>query len=1271
MPGFYRSALAKLIFCSIFIFLVIFSGSLITGHPGSALAAPDAAGTPGPALTIDAAASQHGISPYIYGLNFAKEAFASEISLPLRRWGGNATSRYNWQNGNTNSAMDWYYENMTQSNAYTGAAETHTQWVDQNVRTSTQSLITIPMTGYVAKDSTSCGFSIAKYGAQQDKDVWRTDCGNGIKTNGSNLTGNAPTDTSVVSNPASMQSWVASLVTKYGTASAGGVKFYAMDNEPDLWGDTQRDIHPAMQSYDELYSKIVAYATAVKAADASAQVLGYSSFGWTGYRYSELDTDTAAKNGYTYFPDYQTHGNLYQVPWLLTQMHTHDTASGTRLLDYLDLHYYPAGGNALTTAGDVNMQALRLRSTRSLWDPTYVDESWIGGSDQSVDWRNVQLLPRMHGWVDTYYPGTKLAITEYNFGGLESINGALAQADVLGIFGREGLDMANLWNYPNTSDGLGYDHFETEPGAYAFRMYRNYDGSGGKFGDTSLSAASADQSKLAVYAARRSSDGALTLMVINKTSGTLTSSIALSNFQPAAKVQVYNYSSANLTAIVHMPDQAVTGSGFTADFPGNSITLLVVPLASVPNLGGCAMFPADNIWNARVDSLPINTSSDQWLTSIGKTTGFHMDFGSGTWDGGPIGIPFNLVTAGVPKYSVSFYYPTQSDPGPYPIGANPIIEYGSDHHLLTVDSSTCTLYEIFDASLSGSAWSGGSGAVFNLASNALRPDGWTSADAAGLPILPGLVRYDEIVSGHINHAIRFTAASTNGYIWPARHLTSNNSGTPQIPPMGARFRLKSTYNISTFSAVNQVILQAMKTYGIILADNGSNWYISGAPDERWNNDDLHLLDVLKGSDFEAVDSTSLIMDPNSGAVWTPIYTISGSAGVAGATLTYTDGHARTVTADSSGNYSLGVSKTWSGTVTPSLAGYTFTPASKTYNSLNANQTGQNYTAASNSTPPTVVSIVRASANPSSAATVAFTVTFSKSVTGVDATDFTITMGTLKGTSVASVIGSGATYTVTVNTGTGNGSLRLDVVDNDSINSSGVPLGGTGAGNGNFTTGEVYIIIKTLTPTFSDVPADYSVVYGGVTYYLHDYIQALYAGGLTNGCNTNPLSYCPDNTLKRVESAKFMLGAMQGTSYTPPTDPSGYVFQDDWTSPSVSWGRSWAEGLWDAGLTNGCSTNPLLFCPAKILIRDEWATFGLRIKYGGSYTPPAASHIFADDWSSPSVSWAEPWAEKAYLDGLLPACGSSGGKPLFCPTDLVTRAWAAYMLVNAKGLTPIP
>ncbi|MEO8356950.1 MAG: S-layer homology domain-containing protein [Chloroflexota bacterium] len=277
------------------------------------------------------------------------------------------------------------------------------------------------------------------------------------------------------------------------------------------------------------------------------------------------------------------------------------------------------------------------------------------------------------------------------------------------------------------------------------------------------------------------------------------------------------------------------------------------------------MFPSNNIWNTRIDNLPVHARSDQWVSTIGRNTGFHMDFGSGTWDGGPIGIPYNIVGSTVPRVPVSFYYPDESDPGPYPIPDNPLIEHGSDHHILIVDPGTCTLYELYDASYSGGTWHAGSGAIWNLNSNALRPDTWTSADAAGLPILPGLIRYDEIVSGEINHAIRFTAENTNGYIWPARHLTSNNPNTPQIPPMGARFRLKASYNISSYPVAMQIVLQAMKTYGIILADNGSNWYVSGAPDERWNNDMLHLLDDLTGNDFEAVDITELMIDNDSGA----------------------------------------------------------------------------------------------------------------------------------------------------------------------------------------------------------------------------------------------------------------------------------------------------------------------------------------------------------------------------------------------------------------------
>lgn len=282
-----------------------------------------------------------------------------------------------------------------------------------------------------------------------------------------------------------------------------------------------------------------------------------------------------------------------------------------------------------------------------------------------------------------------------------------------------------------------------------------------------------------------------------------------------------------------------------------------------PVIENCAIFPENHILNARVDSLPIHPDSDAWISSIGRDEPFHMDFGSGTWDGGPIGIPYDVLSGStVNTFTLEFYYPDESDPGPYPISESPKIEWGGDHHILTVDTDTCTLYEIYDASFDGSKWSGGSGAVWDLSSNALRPDTWTSADAAGLPILPGLARYDEIEAGEIKHALRFTAEDTAGYIWPARHQTSHP--IDGIPPMGARFRLKADYDISGFPAELQVILQAMKTYGIVLADNGSNWYVSGAPDERWDNDMLHLLDVLTGNDFEAVDTSILMVDPNSG-----------------------------------------------------------------------------------------------------------------------------------------------------------------------------------------------------------------------------------------------------------------------------------------------------------------------------------------------------------------------------------------------------------------------
>jgi len=315
------------------------------------------------------------------------------------------------------------------------------------------------------------------------------------------------------------------------------------------------------------------------------------------------------------------------------------------------------------------------------------------------------------------------------------------------------------------------------------------------------------------------------------------------------------------------PTMVTEGSGVTVTVGPTSSApeSTTSPLPTGPMLASCPIFQADNIWNTGVDSLPTHPMSDAWIDSIGRGESFHMDFGSGEWDGGPIGIPYNVVAGStVQKEAFEFYYPDESDAGPYPLPPDPLIEYGSDHHILVMDTDTCTLYEIYDASFDNGKWSAGAGAVWDLNSNALRPETWTSADAAGLPILPGLIRYDEILAGEIDHALRFTVEETAGYIWPARHLTSD--AQDEIPPMGARFRLQADYDISAFQPELQVILQAMKTYGIMLADNGSNWYVSGAPDERWDNDMLHLLDVLTGDDFQAVDTSALMLDRNSGGV---------------------------------------------------------------------------------------------------------------------------------------------------------------------------------------------------------------------------------------------------------------------------------------------------------------------------------------------------------------------------------------------------------------------
>lgn len=295
---------------------------------------------------------------------------------------------------------------------------------------------------------------------------------------------------------------------------------------------------------------------------------------------------------------------------------------------------------------------------------------------------------------------------------------------------------------------------------------------------------------------------------------------------------------------------------------------VTVPLWGQAKIGNCPVFPADNIWNTPIDQLPVMSTSQTLVNTIGASAYVHADFGAGTYNGGPIGIPFITVPGTQTKYPATFLYWDESDPGPYAVPLTAPIEGGSssngDRHALAVDTTNCILYELYRAFPQASSWKGDSGAIFNLLSHTLRPVTWTSADAAGLPVVPGLVTYEEILAGEIKHAIRFTAPQTRrAYVWPARHYASSLTGT-QYSPMGQRFRLKSTFDITPFPADVQIILRALKKYGMILADNGSAWFLSGKPDDRWNNNNLRLLHNVLGSNFEAVDGTVLMIDPNSG-----------------------------------------------------------------------------------------------------------------------------------------------------------------------------------------------------------------------------------------------------------------------------------------------------------------------------------------------------------------------------------------------------------------------
>jgi hypothetical protein len=564
--------------------------------------------TAGPALTVDAGNQTHPISPLIYGMNFytgtSDLAAAAAISLPVDRWGGNETTSYNYLYDSQGKGSDWYFENSVLNsnppNTPSGAPATNTfnTQVMSDAAVGAKTLATVPIIGWVPADNLACSFSVAKYGAQQGADPYRPDCGNGVLTNGNKVV-NDPTDTYYQVNPVTFDAtWVNAVVSKFGTAASGGVAIYELDNEPSWWDGVHIDVHPLPFTYDEVTNTSISVAQVVKTADPTAEVSGPVMDWWWDYFYSKKDVESgwSSGGGPCYEPwgdpvDRKAHGGVPFVEYYLQQFAGYQSTNNIRLLDYLDLHTYFAAnynGNSvgLTTAGDTGEQQARINSTRVFWDPTYTDPNYpqpnyITDSNYtancSTPLQSPQLIPMAQAWVARDYPGTKVAFTEYNWGGQENINGAVAQADILGIFGSYGLDMATLWGPP--------DPIAQVPGLMAYEIFRNYDEKKSMFGDTALASTSANQGALSVYGALRSSDHALTIVVINKTYGSLTSTLSLANLSSnATGAQVYLYSNANLAGIVAEPDIAVTPpatgsvtSTVTTTFPAQSITLFVVP----------------------------------------------------------------------------------------------------------------------------------------------------------------------------------------------------------------------------------------------------------------------------------------------------------------------------------------------------------------------------------------------------------------------------------------------------------------------------------------------------------------------------------------------------------------------------------------------------------------------------------------------------------------------------------------------------------------------
>jgi Glycoside hydrolase family 44/Bacterial Ig-like domain (group 3) len=567
-----------------------------------------------PTLTVDAAGNPHPINPDIYGMaSYGLDAnFAKEIQIPNIRWGGDGTTRYNWQVDSSNAGFDWFFMGGGAATPVVPSASPDLMVNTFKAASNAHTLLTIPIIPWVNKSAAwNCSFPVSVYGAQQATNPYvhpnGDNCGNSIAANGTQLL-----DTKVYANHidntvALQQGWVQHMITTFGTAANGGVPYYQLDNEPGGWSNTHRDVEPAQPDYDTIISLGQQYAAMIKQTDPSAKVFGPVDFtlgGWIG---------TPAKQN-----------NLLAGQYYLQQMAAYDAANHQRILDYFDEHYYGGGST----------DALELADTRSLWDPTYNSGTWV---EQFYFDGPMSLLPRFQGWIQTYYPGTKLSISEYSFAmGTNPLVDMLTETDVLGIYGRQSLDFANMWNVPKPTDPL----------AYSFRIYRNFDGAGGQFGETSVNSTSTDQGQLSAYGALRSSDGALTVVAINKTTSAIQTSLTLANFNSTSSALVYTYSNANLAQIIAGSAVSVASNSVTYNFPAYSATVFVFTPAS-------ATLAATTTSLAVSNSTPTTGQSVKFTATVAPKSGTGTLTGTVTFSDGANQIGSGSVNAGSATFTTS------------------------------------------------------------------------------------------------------------------------------------------------------------------------------------------------------------------------------------------------------------------------------------------------------------------------------------------------------------------------------------------------------------------------------------------------------------------------------------------------------------------------------------------------------------------------------------------------------------------------------------------